>query len=330
MSSLKTQDKHRSLKVVSIGGGHGQSLLLKALKRITPNITAIVTTFDSGGSSGLLSREFGVPPFGDIRRCLVALAPTDTDIKGIVDIMNYRFPQSSSLRGHAMGNLVLASLTERHHSLYGAVKDLSATMKLTGRVVPVAREYSELIAHFKDGTELHGEANIDTRNNAMPLIEKITLSDKVAGNPEAISAVEEADAVFLGPGDLYTSVLPNLLPEGITTAMAISRAKFVYITNLMTKHGETDSYTATEFVERICRYTTRAKLNYVLVNKEMVPPMSAEAYAAEHAMPVEVNLEELKKYTDNVLEADLLDVSPETGAIQHHIEKLLKAVRTIL
>lgn len=292
-------------KVVVIGGGSGISNLLRGLKQYDTELTAVVTMFDSGGSSGLLQTEFGYPPFGDLRQCLLALAEDTRGTEGIRDALDYRFGGETSLGGHTVGNLLLAALTSLNGGLEEAIQDVSQVLNVAGSVVPVTLEQAELCAELEDETIIQGESSIDLRAATQPAISRIFLSTKVQGNPKAIKAAEEADVILFGPGDLYTSVLPNLLPDGMVEAIGASPAIRVYVCNLMTKRGETDGYDASDFARVVMRYLYPASLDWVLINTSVPAREVLQAYAEEGANFVDPALQRVKGYVAGTIAAPL-------------------------
>ena len=279
-------------RVVVIGGGSGSSHLLRGLKQYTSNITAIVTMFDSGGSSGLLRHEFGYPPFGDLRQCLLALGQ-NTDPAGTLEpLLDFRFEKDSSLCGHNLGNLLLAALTSLS-GLEDAVERLSQVLQIQGRVLPVSFDQADLCAELQDRTVLKGETNIDLRGSSVPSIAHVFLKPRARANPQAVQAILDADAIVLGPGDLYTSVIPNLLVSEIPEALEQTSGTLIYVCNLMTKLGETDDYAASQFVREINRYLEGRFVDWALVNTAPIKQKVKEKYASEGAKPVEADLARL-------------------------------------
>ncbi len=230
----------RKPKILVIGGGSGSSNILRGLKLYPVELTVIVTMFDSGGSSGLLRKEFGYPPFGDLRQCLMALSDDSQDTLRIREALEFKFGTDSSLNGHSVGNLLLAALTSLSDDLEVAIGDISRLLGVTGQVVPVTLETAELCAELDDGRLIVGESDIDLRLTPLPRIKRIFLNRDVEANPKAVQAILDANAIVFGPGDLYTSILPNTLPKGITDAVAFTKGIRIYMCNLMTKQGETD------------------------------------------------------------------------------------------
>ncbi|MCH7594872.1 MAG: YvcK family protein, partial [Chloroflexi bacterium] len=291
-------------RIVVIGGGSGSSVLLRGLKSSTADLTAIVTMFDSGGSTGLLRREFGYPPLGDLRQCLVALSEDSEVTAALRSASEFRFDKNSSLNGHNLGNLLLAALTTVSNDLEDGINEMSRILRITGRVIPVSLEQADLCAELEDGTILREESNIDLRETGIPPISRVFLDPPVAANPRAVSAILAADLVVLGPGDLYTSIIPNLLVTDVAHALRLTSAKLVYVCNLMTKHGETDGYRASDFARTICHYMG-AKLDWAVLNTGYVPPEVRKMYVDECAEPVVADEEEVGKHARRVLTAPL-------------------------
>ena len=311
-------------KVVVIGGGSGSAVLLRGLKRHTSNITAIVSMFDSGGSTGILREEFGYPPFGDIRQCLVALAGNDKKADALRSVFDFRFQSASSLNGHSVGNLVLAALTSALDTgVTGAIAELSGVLEVKGKVIPVTLEDANLCAELADGSILVGESKIDLRGEETPPIKRVFLDKEVAANPEALGAIADADVVVLGPGDLYTSVIPNLLASGINDAICKAAAPSAYICNVMTKLGETSGYDAARFTEVVSSHLGGRKVNYAVVNTQSVPEDVRAHYKAEGAEPVDPDGDRVLQYADNVLAESLLNLGPP---VRHDSEKLAELV----
>ena len=243
--------------VVAIGGGTGLSTMLRGLKWHTKNITAIVTMADDGGGSGKLRDELGMPPPGDVRNCLRALANTEPTMEEILD---YRFTEGGCLKGQSLGNLVLAALNDISGSFYDAIRKLSDILAITGRVLPVTTEDVRLLARFDDGSEVLGESKIcDFKKSSDQRISRVALLPE---NPpalrESIDAIKSADLILLGPGSLYTSIIPNLLTDGLAQAILDSDAIKIYVLNVATEDGETEGYSASDHVRAIFSQIGRA------------------------------------------------------------------------
>lgn len=264
-AGLENYYENRSLaqgpNVVVIGGGTGLSVLLKGLKTYTSNITAAVTVGDDGGSSGRLRQEFDVIPVGDIRNCIVALA----DEEDIMEkLFSYRFAKGTGLKGHSLGNLLLLGLTAVQGNFQDAVSRIGQVLHINGRVLPITNVPLTLVAKLTDGRKIVGECNIG-RSDAP--IDKLSIRPEDAQViDEVLDAIHEADAVILGPGSLYTSVIPNLCVKGVVDAIDQTQARVFYICNVMTQSGETDGYTVSDHLEAILRHGKPNMVNYVLAD----------------------------------------------------------------
>ena len=268
-------------KIVAIGGGPGLSTMLRGLKRSTSNLTAVVTVTDDGGSSGRLQKELGILPPGDIRNCLVALAD---DEALVTDLFRYRFQLGEGLTGHSFGNLFLAAMTGITGNFDVAVKESSRVLNVKGRVLPSTLQNVRLCAELVDGSVVRGETAISS--TSQPVARLFLEPGAAQPLPEVLEAIRSADAVVLGPGSLYTSILPNFLVEGIARAVAESGAVKIYICNVMTQPGETDSFTASAHVRTLLEQTGERVCDYVVVN-EQPPERLSELYADEGQVFVE-------------------------------------------
>ena len=311
--------------IVVIGGGSGSSAALRGLKNYDVDLTVIVTMFDSGGSTGILREEFGYPPLGDIRQCLVALSPEeDEQVSVLNSALDFRFDSGSSLQGHSVGNLVLAALTTAYNGIQGAIDELSRMMYLQGQIVPVTLDEAHLCARLVDGTVIRTESAIDLRGNNGPGISEVFLDADVRANPRALEAIKKADAVLLGPGDLYTSVIPNLLVEEVSTAIRETKSPVIYACNLMTKLGETAGYGASTFASEAVRYLGGRKLDHLLINAPQFSPEVLGVYEAEDASPVELDNADAEKFAHEIMVSDLAFVDGLT--VRHDSEKLAAIV----
>ncbi len=250
-------------RVVTIGGGTGSSILLRGLKRYADriDITAIVTTFDDGGSSGRLRDEFGVPALGDLRRCIGALLPEDLERSALEGMLEHRFSSdgSLSLDGHSLGNLMLLGAMQSSHTLNDAIDSIADSLNLVGRVIPVSDQLADVCATLPDGTVIRGESAVGLHNQELFGPSRVFLDPPVAANAAALEALRTAHVVILGPGDLFTSVIPNLLPTGITHALQQSSARILQICNIATKRGETIPYAASDFATTANFYINQIK-----------------------------------------------------------------------
>jgi len=271
----------RGPKVVALGGGTGLSTLLRGLKELTSNLTAIVTVTDDGGSSGRLRGDLGIPAPGDIRNCLVALADRE---KAMEDLFNYRFADDSSLAGHSLGNLLIAGLTQTSGDFAAAVQQSSRVLAVRGQVLPVTVDGVNLKAEMSDGRFLTGETTITA---ARGKINRVILDPPDCRPlPAAVEAIMDAEVILLGPGSLYTSVIPNLLVPGIIPAIRRSRATVYYICNIMTQPGETDGYAVSDHVQAIIDHCGEGIIDTVIVNSDQISKKLRRRYAAQGAEPV--------------------------------------------
>ena len=305
--------------VTVIGGGHGLSVLLRGIKSSTSNVSAVVTVADDGGSSGRLREELGIIPPGDLRNCLVALADTEPLME---KLFQYRFKGSSTLAGHSFGNLFIAAMNEVTGDMETALKESSKVLAVKGRVIPASKEIVRLDAIMTDGTVVEGESQIPEAHKKIRRVE--LFPKKVQAVPAALEAIETADAIILGPGSLYTSIMPNLLVEGVAKALKKSKAIKIYICNVMTQPGETDKYSASEHVKAILEHTGRGAIDYVLVNSAPVPEKFCEEIKA---VPVEVDEDKINALGCGLIKADLIN---DTDAGRHDPDKLCKAVMKIV
>lgn len=269
-------------KITALGGGTGLSTLLLGLKEYTDNITAIVTVTDDGGGSGIIRQEFGILPPGDIRNCILALANTSTTMS---ELLNYRFSEGS-LQGQSFGNLFLLALTGVCGSFESAVARMNQFLAVTGQVLPVTNKDITLKAVFENGQVVTGETAITAAKKGTPLrIERVELepSHVVALN-SVIDAIDEADLILLGPGSLYTSVIPNLLVGRVAEALRRSKALRIYVMNIMTQDGETEDYTAAQHVEAIHRHAGGKIVDLCVYNTQHIPQKLRQRYAQENSV----------------------------------------------
>lgn len=301
MMEARHRAKHlqRRPRIVAVGGGTGLSVILRGLKEFQVDLTAIVTVADDGGSSGRLRTDFAMPPPGDIRNCLVALADTEPLLERL---LQFRFPAGEGLVGHSFGNLFLAAMTHIMGDFESAIKETSRVLAVRGRVLPAVKEDVRLRAVLASGEVVEGESEIPHAGEHIERVELVPAD--VQPLQEALDAIREADAVVVGPGSLYTSVLPNLLVPGFAEALAQSPAKKVYICNVMTQPGETDTLSASQHVEVIQRHVGRQLFDYILVNAASLPPQALAQYQAQHSYPVRIDIEALHRLGLRVIARD--------------------------
>lgn len=311
-------------KVVVIGGGTGVFTVLTGLKKYPYHLTAVVSIADDGGSTGKLRDEFGILPPGDIRRALVALAGADTVT--LSNVFNYRFEKTSSLEGHSLGNLLLTALEKITGSFDEAVKEAGKILHIKGEVTPVSLSATSLCAELENGEVVEGETNIDIpKHNADLRISNLFLKPQIKANKEAVSAIHDADLVVLGPGDVYTSILPNILVTGIKDALRDTNAKVAYITNVMTKYGETHGFEASDFLKQMEKYVGDGVIDYCIVNTEKPPKEVFERYEKKKDELVTPDVENIKNV--QVVEEKLLR---KGKFVRHDPQKLATCLARLL
>lgn len=309
----------RGPKIVTIGGGTGLSVLLTGLKEYTSNISAIVTVADDGGSSGRLRQQFDILPPGDIRNCLVALADAPALMR---DLFQFRFNAGSEFSGHSFGNLFITVMTRLTGDFEKAIKETSKVLALRGQVIPSTLDNVVLVAQHRDGSTTVGEDKIP---KAQRPINRVTLSPlQPQATPDAIKAIEEAQVVILGPGSLYTSIIPNLLIKEIAEAIVSSSAIKVYVCNVMTQPGETDGYTASDHVRVIISHSHPRVLNYCIVNTGEIPQDVLKRYAQQDSYLVVNDRKKIENMSYGVIEDDFGVI--ENGVIRHDPAKLARII----
>ena len=311
----------RGPKICAIGGGHGLSNMLRGLKNYTENLSAIVTVADDGGSSGMLRQDLGMPPPGDIRNCLEALANTEPLMS---ELMHYRFTDGS-LAGQSFGNLFIAALNGISPSFDAAVRRMSEVLAITGRVLPVTTADVQLEAEFENGSSVIGESKIFyCKKREDCRIKKVRLLPQhPQALPEAIEAIETADMIVLGPGSLYTSIIPNLLVEGIVDAIRRSRALKVYVCNVMTQEGETEGCTAADHIAALFQHSAPGLFDLCLVNSSPIPADVAARYAREGAEPMRCDAERCRELGVEIIRRPVATVDHD-GYVRHHCDALAR------
>lgn len=320
--AYKRMQLRKGPKIVAIGGGTGLPAVLSGIKEYTSNITAIVTVADDGGSSGRLIKDFRTLPPGDIRNCLVALADEEMLISRL---FKYRFDKSVGLEGHNFGNLFITAMSELTGDFAKAVKESSRTLAIRGEVIPVTLDRVILAAKLKNNTTVEGETKI--REAKIPIEDIFLKPDNAKPTDDSLLAIKNANAIVIGPGSLYTSVIPNLLVNGIVDAIASSKAIKIFVCNIMTEPGETDGYTATDHVNALYKHSKEGLLDYVIVNTEEIPVTLITKYQSESANQVSYDYYELKKMLYSVIRAQVLS---STDYIRHDPVKLGKTIIKII
>jgi len=315
-----------SVRVVALGGGTGLSTMLRGLKahlaerghrgaeRTISDLTAVVTVTDDGGSSGRLRREYKVLPPGDIRNCLVALSQ-DEHLLG--KLFQYRFPAGRGLGGHSFGNLFLTALTNSMGDFPKAVEVSAKVLAIRGRIFPSTAENVTLEATLEDGTVIAGETNISRSRKR--IVQVRLVPRRVRPLPEVLAALRGANLILVGPGSLYTSILPNLLVEEVTEVIAQSKATCVYIANLMTQPGETAHYSVADHVRAIYEHTRRNLFDLAVINRSTVSPRLLRRYRAQGAEPVDPSLEGLARIGLPYVTGDFLR---QDGVVRHDETRL--------
>ena len=303
----------RGPKITAIGGGTGLSTMLRGLKKYTKNLTAVVTVADDGGGSGVLRRDIGMPPPGDIRHCMESLA----NVEQIMErLLTYRF-QEGSLAGQSFGNLILAALNGVTGSFEEAVAQMSQVLAITGRILPVTSADVQLEAVFENGARVVGESKISSfkKEQDCRIAHVALLPERPAALPAALQAIREADLILMGPGSLYTSVIPNLLVEGVVEAICRSEALKIYVCNIMTQEGETEGYTAADHVDALLSHGAPGLVDLCLANSAPVRPGLVEKYREEDAAPILVDRERIRAMG---LELEEYPVASEGGDYARH------------
>jgi uncharacterized cofD-like protein len=326
-------------RIVAIGGGTGLPAVLRGLSEAsctgatsrerdsgapTDHLTAIVTVTDDGGSSGRLRRELGILPPGDARNCLAALVDTRSPL---MSLLQHRFVTANELNGHSVGNLLLAALTQITGEFGVAVDELSRVLDARGRVLPSTHENVSLVAEFESGELVDGETAIVARGGP---IKRLSLKRAVRPLPEALRALINADAIVVGPGSLYTSILPNLLVGGVAATISGVRAVRIYVANLMTEPGETDGFSLEDHLEVIRQHVGTALFDYVLVNNRPVDATVVAQYAAQGASPVKYDDGAPRRIGRAQVVARSLSLSFDGGKIRHSPELLAGAILDLL
>ena len=317
--------EHRRLdkgpNITVVGGGTGLSVLLRGMKEVTRNVTAVVTVADDGGSSGRLREEFNVIPPGDLRNCLVALADTEPMME---KLFQYRFTGNSDLAGHSFGNLFITAMTEVTGDIEQALKESSRVLAVKGRVFPATTAKVRLSATMDDGSIVDGESQIPLVHKRIKRVH--IFPRQVEAVPSTLKAIREAKVIVLGPGSLYTSVIPNLLVEDIAREIRESSAIKIYICNVMTQPGETDDYTASMHVRALIEHGGNGIVDYVLVNNKPISQEMQEHYAREGQYPVLVDENAIADLGVKCFKADIID---DSKMIHHDSLKLAHQVMEI-
>ncbi len=309
-------------KIVVIGGGTGLSVLLHGIKEYTSNITAVVTVADDGGSSGRLRQQFDIVAPGDIRNCLVALAADETMMR---ELFQYRFKQETEFSGHSFGNLFLTAMTQVTGDFEKAIKESSKVLSIRGRVLPSTLDKVTLVAEHKDGRVTEGEAKIPKAGS--PIAKIFIKPQDASAAPDAVKAIREAELIILGPGSLYTSIIPNLLIKDIREAVAQAQVSKIYVCNIMTQPGETDNFKASDHIKELVTHTHPKIVDACVVNVGRIPQAMLEKYSRENSIPVEADSQTIKDFGYGVIEEDLVSA---TDLVRHDANKLARIIANLL
>jgi len=312
--------------IVAIGGGTGLSAMLRAAKKLTSNVTAIVTVADNGGNSGVLRKELGVLPPGDIRNCVIALSETEAMMD---ELLNYRFAEGT-LSGYCMGNLFLVAMSDMNGGFLQGIKSASDVLAVTGQVLPVTLDNVHLIAEMDSGERIEGEDLVGTAQREHGgYINKVYLDPiKAKALPQALDAIEKADIITLGPGSLYTSILPNLLVEGVADKIAESHAVKIYVSNLMTQSGETENYDVYSHIKAIEEHLGQKIFDYVLINDNInMTEDLLNRYKLEYAEPVELGNCNISSSNYTVVRENLLE--NVDNRVRHSVAGLANAMNKV-
>ena len=325
---VRRRNPDEPLRIVSLGGGTGLSTLLHGLKTHkmdleaaqpgvpSLDLTAVVTVSDDGGSSGKLRRDFDILAPGDIRNCMVALAEDEALLSRL---FQYRFAAGEGLEGHSFGNLFLAALTEVTGDFHQAIQLSSEVLAINGRIFPSTLRNVKLEATMRSGRSMVGETRISASRDGIRRLQLLPRECEPA--PGALEAIAEADLITLGPGSLYTSVIPNLLVQGVAHAIREAAAPVVYICNLMWEPGETEGYTAADHLEAVIEHSEPGLVDYIIVNDQTVSAEPLERYAEQNAQPVQFEAERLAALGVRVIPAELV---AEGSIVRHHAGRLAR------
>jgi len=311
--------------IVVIGGGTGTYTVLSGLKKYPVNLFAVLAMADSGGSTKVLREEFGILPPGSVRPALVALSNAEQSLS---ELFAYRFEEGNGLSGHSFGNLFLTALTRELGSFEKAIEEAGKILNIKGQVIPSTLQDCHLFAKLENGKVIKGEEDIDEpKHDGNLKVKKVWLRPHCRANPKAITAIKNANLIVIGPGDIYTSILPNFLVSGVTEAVKKSKAKKVYVCNLMTKFGETHGFSAKDFVDTLEKYIGKNLLDYVFLNTKRPSSARIKRYEKEHAEFVKSEKGDFKDTPYKVITRDLLRPS---GFVRHDSVKLARALVSLV
>jgi uncharacterized cofD-like protein len=321
-------------KIICIGGGTGLSTLLRGLKKYENiELTAVVAMMDDGGSSGRLKEEFGTLPPGDVRNCILALADKE-DV--LTKIFKYRFPvrtQPPQVGGHSLGNLLMVALTDLYGGFDKAISKISEIVSIKGKVLPITLQPAQLVAVLEDGTIKYGETNISSSKK--PIKKLLFNPQKIKHYKEVTTEIKQADVIIIGPGSLFTSILPNLIIKEVLDAVSKSAAEKVYVCNIMTQPGETNGFSVEKHIKTIYEHTkNKIRFDYVIVNSSKLPQKLYEKYEKQNSYPVEIqNKSELEQLVNKkVIKDNFVSSKYDNTAkfVRHNPEKLARTIVNVL
>lgn len=310
-------------KIVVIGGGSGISVVLRGLKYLPVDLTAIVTVADDGGSSGFLRKEFDMPAPGDLRNVMVALSNVEPLTE---EVFQYRFKEDSFIGGHPLGNLLIIAMNELTGDIRTAVDRLRKLFNIKGKILPATTEKVVLMAEKENGKIVEGESHIPVIGEK---IKRVYYKDEVEAPEENLKALEDADLIIFGIGSLYTSIIPNLLLKGIKESLKKSKAKKIYICNAMQQPGETDGYTVSDHIKAINDNIGEGIIDSVIVDPRDIPKDILERYKSMNSDKVELDREKIKEYNVELIERDILEIDPK-GMVRHHPYKLSAIIYSLI
>lgn len=310
-------------RVVVIGGGTGMPVLLRGLKNLPIQLSAIVTVADDGGSSGRLRNEMSIPAPGDIRNVVAALSDAEPML---LELFQHRFTSGNGLSGHSMGNLLLAAMTSMTGDFFRGIKQISKVLNVRGDIYPIANHYMNLHAEMEDGTVVIGESSIPKQNKR---IKRVFVSPTpVQPLPEAVHAIKSADLIIISPGSLYTSILPNVIIPEIGHALKATKAKVTYICNVMTQEGETTGYTAADHIQALFDHIGNDVINSVVVHNKPIDRGMQKVYAKENSEPVVYDIQRIRSMGLEVIEEDIIDQSQ--SMLRHDTKKLAQLLYSMI
>lgn len=310
-------------KIVVIGGGSGISVVLRGLKYLPVDLTAIVTVADDGGSSGFLRKEFDMPAPGDLRNVMVALSNVEPLTE---EVFQYRFKKDSFIGGHPLGNLLIIAMKELTGDLRTAVDRLRKLFNIKGKILPATTEKLTLMAEKENGRIVEGESNIPVIGEK---IKRVYYKENVDAPEENLKVLEEADLIIFGIGSLYTSIIPNLLLKGVKESLKKSKAKKIYICNAMQQPGETEGYTVSDHIKAINDNVGEGVIDSVIVDPRDIPADILERYKNMNSDKVELDREKIKEYNVNIIEKNILEIDPQ-GMVRHHPYKLSAIIYSLI